>query len=142
MTELNHVLKSILLLICICFFPKTVTSQLFTPNTELGVKGGLSYYTGDLNSNHFNSANPAASFIVRRNMDRRFSVKAEISLLKIDADDRESNDIIKLDRGLHFKSSVQELSSQLEFNFLPYEVGSVLYDWTCLLYTSPSPRDS
>ena len=40
MTELNHVLKSILILICICFFPKNVTSQLFTPNTELGVKGG------------------------------------------------------------------------------------------------------
>ena len=138
MSELNHVLKSTLLLICICFFPKTVTSQLFTPNTELGVKGGLSYYTGDLNSNHFNSANPAASFIVRRNIDRRFSVKAEISLLKIDADDRESDDIIKLDRGLHFKSSVQELSSQIEFNFLPYEVGSVLYDWTPFIFSGIS----
>ena len=95
MTELNHVLKLTLLLICICFFPKTVSSQLFTPNTELGVKGGLSYYTGDLNSNHFNSANPAASFIVRRNIDRRFSVKAEISLLKIDVPTYKPNRVPK-----------------------------------------------
>jgi hypothetical protein len=138
MIRTTNILISILLLLCICFLPKTVSSQLFKSNTELGIKGGLSYYTGDLNSKHFNSANPAASFIVRRNIDRRFSLKAEISILKIDADDRESDDIIRLDRGLHFRSSIQELSSQIEFNFLPFEVGSVLYDWTPFIFSGIS----
>lgn len=138
MTRTTNILISILLVLCICFLPKTVSSQLFKSNTELGLKGGISYYTGDLNSNHFNSANPAASFIVRRNIDRRFSLKAEVSILKIDADDRESDNIIRLDRGLHFKSSIQELSSQIEFNFLPYEVGSVLYDWTPFIFSGIS----
>ena len=138
MTRTTQILISILLVLCICFLPKTVSSQLFKSNTELGLKGGLSYYTGDLNSNHFNSANPATSFIVRRNIDRRFSLKAEISILKIHADDRESDDIIRIDRGLHFKSSIQELSSQIEFNFLPYEVGSVLYDWAPFIFSGIS----
>ena len=114
--------------------PKNSFSQLFKSNTELGFKGGVSYYTGDLNSNHFNSANPAASFIVRRNLDRRFAIKAELAVLQIDGDDRLSDDIIRLDRGLHFRSQIQELSSQIEFNFLPFETGSVLYNWSPYIF--------
>jgi hypothetical protein len=118
--------------------PFNLSAQLFKPNSEIGVKAGLSYYTGDLNSTHFNSTKPAASFIVRRNLDRRFSVKAEISVLSVKADDRTSEDSIKLDRGLHFRSSIQELSSQIEFNFLPYEVGNVLYNWTPFIFSGIS----
>ena len=118
--------------------PKNSLAQLFQPNTELGFKGGVSYYTGDLNSNHFNSANLAASFIVRRNLDRRFAVKGEVAVLKIEGDDRLSDDIIRLDRGLHFRSQIQELSSQIEFNFLPFETGSVLYNWSPYIFSGIS----
>jgi hypothetical protein len=136
--------NSLKIYICACiitliiFVPFNLSAQLFKPNSEIGVKAGLSYYTGDLNSTHFNSTKPAASFIVRRNLDRRFSVKAEISVLSVKADDRTSEDSIKLDRGLHFRSSIQELSSQIEFNFLPYEVGNVLYNWTPFIFSGIS----
>ena len=119
-------------------FPKISFSQLFKTNTELGFKGGVSYYTGDINSDHFNSTNPAASLIVRRNFDRRFAVKGEVSLLSIDGDDRLSDDLIRLNRGLHFRSKIQELSSQIEFNFLPFETGSVLYNWTPYIFSGIS----
>ena len=75
----------ILSVLFLAFIPKDSVSQLFKSNTELGFKGGVSYYTGDLNSDHFSSANPAASFIVRRNLDRRFSLKGEVGIMSIDA---------------------------------------------------------
>ena len=52
----------------------------------------------------------------------------------IDADDRNSDNPVRLDRGLHFRSQIQELSSQIEFNFLPFETGSVLYNWTPFIF--------
>jgi hypothetical protein len=114
------------------------SAQLFKPNSEIGLKSGISYYTGDLNSNHFNFTKPAAGLIIRRNIDRRFSVKAELLLLSIKADDRVSEDTIQSNRGLHFRSNIQELSSQIEFNFLPYEVGNLLYNWTPYLFSGIS----
>ena len=124
----------ILSVLFFALIPKDSLSQLFKSNTELGFKGGVSYYTGDLNSDHFSSSNPAASFIVRRNLDRRFSLKGEVGIMSIDADDRNSDNPVRLDRGLHFRSQIQELSSQIEFNFLPFETGSVLYNWTPFIF--------
>ena len=111
--------KNLLFLICLTFLSTDIYAQLFTPNSEIGVKAGISHYTGDLNSNHFNFTKPAAGIVIRRNIDRRFAVKAEILILNIKGDDRISDDTIQLNRGLHFRSSVQELSTQIEFNFLP-----------------------
>jgi hypothetical protein len=39
---------------------------------------------------------------------------------------------------LHFRSSVFELSGQIEFNFLPFEAGNALYTWTPFVYTGLS----
>ena len=130
--------KNLLFLICLTFVSTDIYAQLFTPNSEIGVKSGISYYTGDLNSNHFNFNKPALGVIIRRNIDRRFAVKAEILILNIKGDDRISDDTIQLNRGLHFRSSVQELSTQIEFNFLPYEVGNLLYNWTPYIFSGLS----
>ena len=112
--------------------------QTFNPNTEIGGSFGLSYYIGDLNTNHFSSPNPAGAIMVRRNLDRRFSLKAQIKLSNIEGDDRNSSDSISLDRGLHFKSAIQELSALIEFNFLPYEIGNPAYKWSPYLFTGVS----
>ena len=130
--------KNLLFLICLTLLSTDIYAQLFTPNSEIGVKGGVSYYTGDLNSNHFSFTKPAVGIIIRRNIDRRFAVKAEILILNINGDDRVSDDTIQLSRGLHFRSSVQEISSQIEFNFLPYEVGNLLYNWTPYVFSGIS----
>ncbi len=130
--------KNLLFLICLTFLSSDIYAQLFTPNSEIGVKAGISHYTGDLNSNHFNFTKPAAGIVIRRNIDRRFAVKAEILILNIKGDDRISDDTIQLNRGLHFRSSVQELSTQIEFNFLQYEVGNLLYNWTPYIFSGIS----
>ena len=116
----------------------SINAQSVIASTEIGASAGLSYYIGDLNSNHFSTSKPAASIMVRRNLDRRFSLKAEIKLSNIAADDRTSSDSISLDRGLHFKSAIQELSGLIEFNFLPYEIGNPAYKWSPYLFTGIS----
>ena len=124
------------LALCIAF-GFNATAQ-YKENTEIGVIGGVSYYLGDLNTTHFFQPSPAAGFVVRKNIDKRFSYKAEALSLPLQSDERDSKDTIASDRGLHFRSSVFELSGQLEFNFLPYESGNPLYTWTPFVYTGIS----
>ena len=132
-------IKSLLILIVFFAFSFIGKAQQFTPNTEIGFIGGVSYYLGDLNTTHFKNVLPCGGLVIRKNIDRRFSYKAELLYLNLAADDRNnSTDTIAINRGLHFKSPVYELSGQIEFNFLPYETGNVLYTWTPFVYTGIS----
>jgi len=132
-------IKSLLILMIFFAFSFVGKAQQFTPNTEVGFIGGGSYYLGDLNTTHFNNTSVAAGLIIRKNIDRRFSYKAELLYLNLAADDRENTtDTIAINRGLHFKSPVYELSGQIEFNFFPYEPGNVLYTWTPFVYAGIS----
>ena len=129
--------KSLLSLALCIAFGFNATAQ-YKENTEVGLIGGVSYYLGDLNTTHFSQAAPSVGLVVRKNIDNRFSYKAEAIYLTLQSDERDSKDTISVDRGLHFKSSVLELSGQLEFNFLPYESGNPLYTWTPFVYTGIS----
>ena len=132
-------IKSLLSLILFFAFSFIGKAQQFTPNTEIGFIGGVSYYLGDLNTTHFKNVLACGGLVIRKNIDRRFSYKAELLYLNLAADDRNnSTDTIALHRGLHFKSPVFELSGQIEFNFLPYEPGHALYTWTPFIYTGVS----
>ena len=113
-------------------------AQQFRPNTEIGILLGTSYYLGDLNTTHFNQPSFAAGLIIRKNIDRRFTYKAEVMYLNIKSDERNSDDEIAKDRGLHFKSPIYELSGQVEFNFLPFQPENPLYTWTPYVYTGVS----
>tara|TARA_B100000780_G_scaffold66343_1_gene43659 strand:+ start:3199 stop:3954 length:756 start_codon:yes stop_codon:yes gene_type:complete len=113
-------------------------AQQFRPNTEIGILLGTSYYLGDLNTTHFNQPSFAAGLIIRKNIDRRFTYKAEVMYLNIKSDERNSDDEIAKDRGLHFKSPIYELSGQVEFNFLPFQPDNPLYTWTPYVYTGVS----
>ena len=132
-------IKTLLILIAFLTFSFIGKAQQFNPNTEVGVLLGASYYLGDLNTTHFKNALACGGLVIRRNIDRRFSYKAELLYLNIAADDKNnSTDAIAIDRGLHFKSPIYELSGQIEFNFLPYESGNPLYTWTPFIYTGIS----
>jgi len=130
--------KITLLLIIASAFSFSATAQQFKPNTEIGLLLGTSYYLGDLNTTHFNQPLPAAGLIIRKNIDRRFAYKAEIMYLNLRSDERDSDDTIAVNRGLHFKSPVYELSGQIEFNFLPFQPENPLYTWTPFVYTGIS----
>ena len=111
-----------------------VKSQYQT-NQELGFLTGVSYYYGDLNNAHFRVA---GGITYRTNFDRRFSFKSSALYSNVYADDASSSDQIKVNRNLHFKSDIIELSGQIEFNFLPYEKGNSLYPWSPFVFTGVS----
>lgn len=131
-------IKNILILFSFIGLGFNANAQ-YKENTEVGFIGGVSYYLGDLNTTHFNNSLPFGGIVIRKNIDRRFSYKAELLYLNIAADDRiDATDTIAINRGLHFRSSVFELSGQIEFNFLPFEAGNALYTWTPFVYTGLS----
>jgi len=131
-------IKNLLILIAFIGLGFTANAQ-YKENTEVGFIGGASYYLGDLNTTHFNNSLPFGGIVIRKNIDRRFSYKAELLYLNIAGDDRDdATDAIAINRGLHFRSTVFELSGQIEFNFLPFEAGNALYTWTPFVYTGLS----
>ena len=131
-------IKNLIILIAFIGLGFNANAQ-YKENTEVGFIGGASYYLGDLNTTHFNNSLPFGGIVIRKNIDRRFSYKAELLYLNIAADDRDdATDTIAINRGLHFRSSVFELSGQIEFNFLPFEAGNALYTWTPFVYTGLS----
>jgi len=136
MKRFNHRIK--LLFIVAFVFSFSTQAQQFRPNTEIGILLGTSYYLGDLNTTHFNQPLPAAGLIIRKNIDKRFAYKAEVMYLNIKSDERNSEDTIAKNRGLHFKSPIYELSGQVEFNFLPFQPGNPLYTWTPYVYSGIS----
>ena len=132
----------IALFITVLVFGFNTSAQQFKPNTEIGLFLGTSYYLGDLNTTHFNDPLAASGLIIRNNIDKRFSYKAEVMYLNLRSYDNNPFDIrnsasIKRE-GLHFRSPVYELSGQLEFNFLPYQPGNPLHTWTPFIYTGLS----
>ena len=115
------------------------TKAQVVSNMEIGIMGGGSYYLGDINSKHFDYMMPSGGIVIRKNIDRRVVIKSELLLGNIRADDsRNRNDTMKLNRNLHFRSPIYELSGQVEFNFLPYETGNSLYPFTPFIFAGIS----
>ena len=124
----------------------------YEPNKEFGVLGGTGYYIGDMNSTHFNNLHVAGGLTYRVNFDRRFSFKASALYTNIYANDNPRElkfeeavteyapdpIPINVNRNLHFKSDIFELSGQVEFNFLPYETGNSLYSWSPFVFIGAS----
>lgn len=110
----------------------------YKPNQEIGILTGAGYYFGDLNRVHLNDIRAAGGITLRQNFDRRFSFKSSILYTNIYADDRDSKDQVNLNRNLHFRSNIIEISGQVEFNFLPYETGNSLYPFSPFVFTGIS----
>ncbi len=124
------------LLIC---FSVATQAQSFKPSTELGVFMGTSYYIGDLNENHFELAQPALGLIYRNNLNRRFTLKASAWSGELRGNDKLNNvDTAKINRNLHFRSPIMELSGQIEFNFFEYETGNNRYPFSPFIFTGIS----
>lgn len=136
--SLKEIGIAIIGLIFFTFFSNPANSQVVS-STEIGIMGGSSYYLGDINNKHFDYMMPSGGIVIRKNIDRRIVVKGELLLGYIRGDDsRNSNDSAKLNRNLHFRSPIYELSGQVEFNFLPYETGNSLYPWTPFVFAGVS----
>ena len=136
--QYHNVLTKLGVIILLFVFSLSSTYAQYKPNQEFGFLGGAGYYTGDLNPTHFNNLRVAGGITYRKNFDRRFSFKSSALYTNVYSDDANSSDPIKVNRNLHFKSDIIELSGQIEFNFLPYETGNSLYSWSPFIFTGVS----
>ena len=130
--------NTLLLAVLFIFISTTESKAQYKPNQEFGILGGTGYYIGDMNSTHFNNLRVAGGITYRKNFDRRFTFKSSALYTNVYANDENSNEAIKVNRNLKFKSDIIELSGQIEFNFLPYETGNSLYNWTPFIFTGVS----
>lgn len=99
-----------------------ITFSGFSQNSEIGLFFGYSYYLGDINPRkHFNLSQPSGGGIHRYILNSHFAIKNSFLYGTLYGDDSKINNVTQLKRNLHFKSSILDISTQLEFNFLPFE---------------------
>jgi hypothetical protein len=98
-------------------------SQKRYKSSEVGVFGGISYYTGELNPDgHFNPAliHPAFGGIFRRTLNARYALKLSGIYGKLSGSDALFNNTYQNARALSFSSTLIEASGQIEFNYYPF----------------------
>ena len=124
------------IIVFLCGMLSIVTAQR---GWEIGGWGGVSNYFGDLNTN-FDVTKPrlAGGAIFRYNFNERLGVKFSANYGEVGADDAESSNPYERARNLSFKSSIFDVTSQFEFNFLPYVHGSEEHFYTPYLFAGLS----
>ena len=103
-----------------------VTTACAHTIAEVGLYLGCSFYLGDLNPNWFFNqfTRFAGGGVFRYNLNNRISARLNLLFGTVTADDAQSPSASQRERNLNFKSPIDELSAQMEFNFLEYELGN------------------
>lgn len=92
---------------------------------ELGAWLGLNQYYGDLHTElSGNDIGLAGGLNFRYNFDQRISLKTSLNYARLSASDEDSQNTFERQRNLSFFSDLWDLTTQAEFNFLPYVHGS------------------
>lgn len=122
-------MKRFLFLIIILF----QTLNIFCQRNELGVFLGGSYYLGDLNpKKQFLLTHPALGFLYRYNFNPRFAYKLNLFYGTVSGADSISK--ANVQRNLSFKSSIVELSNEIELNFIEFIPGNMNYHFTPYIF--------
>ena len=127
----------ILLALTLLFFRPALNAQGETDTrSTLSLFSGMMNYQGDLNPNSFsfNHSQFAAGLIVRKPLNRWFTVRGSFFAGKLTAADRWNREYLK-PRNLSFTTSLTELTLALELNLLnpansrivPYMYGGLTY---------------
>jgi len=100
-------------------------------NSDYGVFLGVSSYLGDINPKMLMySPLPAGGIFYRYNFHPRHSLRGNIFLGGLKADDLDFNNSFQKIRAASFSGITGELALQFEFNFLPYTTEGKLWDWS------------
>ena len=100
-------------------------------SADYGVYGGVTSYLGDINPNRlFYRPQPAGGLFYRYNLNPRQSIRANILLGSLKADDLDFRNNFQQTRALSFSGTVGELATQFEFNFLPYSTQGKRWNYT------------
>lgn len=115
----------------------TAKGQKLPKTAELGVLIGRSYYMGEINPNHhigYNTGGLVYGILYRFNLNRRYSLKATLSQVELHADDKDNKLLFNQARNARFKNNLTDIAANIEFNFLPYVIGSKQYFFSPYLF--------
>lgn len=112
--------KSILTVLLLLFSAGFASAQEGT--WEIGVAGGAAGYMGDLNQNNpLQISGVSAGIFAKRNFNPYLGFRANYTFGQVSADDAKSSNEQFRDRNLRFKTTLNEFSGLLEFNFFDYK---------------------
>ena len=135
------ILKKIILLF---FF---LLSSFSFSQTEIGFYFGTSFFHGDVGYNSLTFGNTNKLFTnstislglnFRQNINTRFSYNFKFQRGKITSYDSNSEDLFIVQRNLDFQSNITEFSSNIEFNFSHYKIGSKKLNKTLYVFSGIS----
>lgn len=105
-------------------------------NPEVGLSIGGAGYMGDLNpTKPLLISGISASAYVKLNFDPYWALGLHYTFGTIKADDLKSDNQQFRNRGLNFKTSLNEISAQVDFNFLEYFAGGGTKGFTPYIFT-------
>ena len=106
-------------IIVIFLFTQFSFSQIY----EVGVSYGKSNFIGDVgNTNFIDPEDDTFGAIIKWNRSPRHSYRITYLRSTLSADDLESKDPRRIERGYNFESPINELSLGMEFNFLDFDL--------------------
>tara|TARA_B100001758_G_scaffold42157_1_gene33272 strand:+ start:1150 stop:1842 length:693 start_codon:yes stop_codon:yes gene_type:complete len=106
-------------IIVIFFFTQISFSQIY----ELGVSYGKSNFIGDVGNTRFiNPIDDAFGGIFKWNRSPRHSYRLSYIRSKLSANDLESSDPRRIERGYYFETPIDEFLLGMEFNFFDFDL--------------------
>ena len=100
-------------------------------SADYGIFGGVSSYLGDINTSRlFYSPLPAGGLFYRYNLNPRESLRTNIFLGGLRANDLDFSNNFQTTRAASFSGIVGEWAAQFEFNFLPYSTQGSRWNYT------------
>lgn len=112
------------LIFVICFLSQSFIA--FSQTWEVGVSAGAAGYMGDLQPvKPYKFTDPVFGGQFKRNFNGHWSAKVGFMRGTIQGDDAKSSNAYQIDRNLHFRAALTELSLQAEFNLFNYLPGGL-----------------
>ena len=106
---------------------------------ELGVFVGGSNYIGDVGLTTYLSTNePSLGILYKWNISPRHSYRFSYTQSKISANDRDSKEPSRNQRGYGFDNNIKEVSLGLEFNFFDFNLHEVKRKFSPYVYSGLS----
>ncbi|TCD07093.1 hypothetical protein EZ449_14995 [Pedobacter frigidisoli] len=105
-------------------------------NWELGLMAGGAGYLGDLNQNNpLEISGFSGGAYAKRNFNQYLGVRVNYTYGQIQAKDSNSSNAQFRERNLSFKTSLNELSALIDFNFFNFNLGGGTRQLTPYLFT-------
>ena len=112
------------------------SSQIHSQNLEIGPFIGGANYVGDVGNTTYIKPNSLVfGGLLKWNRSDRHSFRASLLYAEIEANDSESHDTRRQQRGYSFSNTIAEVSVGLEFTFWEWDLHSNKFQSTPYLYT-------